>query len=79
MAGTIAGVHIGTIVNNVDPTGKGRAMVRIPAIAGAASMWAPVCRPFAATAGAPAIGGRAVVAFEGGDPDRPIILGMIPA
>jgi type VI secretion system secreted protein VgrG len=78
MAGTMVGVHVGTIVNNIDPLGQGRAMVRIPAIAGATAMWAPVCRPFAGTAGTPPIGGKAVVAFENGDPDRPIILGTIP-
>jgi Type VI secretion system/phage-baseplate injector OB domain len=78
MAGKMVGVHMGTIVNNIDPLSKGRAMVTIPAIAGATPTWAPVCRPFGAAASAPTIGGKAVVAFENGDPDKPVILGSIP-
>ncbi len=78
MAGKLVGVHVGTIINNIDPMSQGRAMVRIPAIAGAASTWAPVCRPFGASAGGSTIGAKVVVAFENGDPDYPIILGSIP-
>lgn len=79
MAGKLLGVHIGTIVNNIDPLSQGRAQVRIPAVASALSAWAPVCRPFGASGGgAPTIGGKVVVAFENGDPDSPIILGSIP-
>ena len=78
MAGKVVGVHIGMIVNNMDPMSQGRAQIRIPDIAAASSVWAPVCRPFGATGGAPMIGGRVVVAFENGDPDMPIILGSLP-
>lgn len=77
-SGKMMGVYMGTVVNNVDPTGKGRAMVRISAIVGGQSAWAQVCRPFGATGGAVPTGGNVVVAFEGGDLERPIVLGAIP-
>jgi uncharacterized protein involved in type VI secretion and phage assembly len=77
MAGKVVGVHVGTIVNNIDPMSQGRAQVRIPAIAGASSTWAPVCQPFGTAAGTPRIGGKVVVAFENGEADSPIILGSI--
>jgi uncharacterized protein involved in type VI secretion and phage assembly len=78
MAGKMVGVHVGTIVNNIDPLSQGRAQVRIPAVTSQVSSWAPVCRPFGASGAAPTIGGKVVVAFENGDPDSPIILGSIP-
>ena len=78
MAGKMVGVYLGTIVNTIDPTGQNRAQVRIPNVGMVTSLWAPVCQPFGTVAGIPRIASQAVVAFEGGDPDRPIILGCIP-
>ena len=78
MAGKIQGALIGTVVNALDPLGAGRAQLRLPQLAGAASTWARVCQPFGAgSSGGPPIGDNVVVVFEGGDPDRPIILGTV--
>ena len=78
MAGKINGAQIGTIVNAIDPQGAGRAQVRLPQLPGAGSTWARVCQPFGAgSSGGPQIGDNVVVVFEGGDPDRPIILGTV--
>jgi uncharacterized protein involved in type VI secretion and phage assembly len=73
----INGVVRGTIANAMDPTGSGRVFVQLPAVAGAAGTWAPVCRAFGAPAPASAAVGRAVwVAFENGDPSFPVVLGL---
>jgi uncharacterized protein involved in type VI secretion and phage assembly len=72
------GAQIGIVANSMDPSGKGRVQVRVPAVAGDSGSWAVVCRPFGAVAaGGPQIGASVVVLFEGGDPDYPIVLGRI--
>lgn len=71
---TFGGVCRGIVTGMGDPSGKGRVMVHVP---GAGSAWAPVCIPFGAQGGDIAPGGTVVVAFEGGDPARPIVLGRL--
>lgn len=60
-----------------DPTNGGRVQVQIPMIAAGTATWAPVCLPTGGNAGAIPIGANVVVAFEGGDPSRPIVLGRL--
>lgn len=70
------GVYIGVVVGAMDPQGKGRVMVQVPGV-GPATGWAPVCQPFGSKGGAAATGATVVVAFEQGDPQRPIVLGRL--
>lgn len=77
MADKLFGAQIGIVANSMDPTGKGRVQVRVPALAGDSGSWARVCRPFGALASAPQVGAAVLVLFEGGDPDRPVVLGRV--
>ncbi|WP_431284675.1 phage baseplate assembly protein V [Humitalea sp. 24SJ18S-53] len=72
------GVYRARIVGTSDPTAAGRVQVMIPAIAGAASVWAPVCAPFGAVTGSPRIGAGVWVMFESGDATSPVVLGTSP-
>lgn len=66
------GVARGIVTDALDPMRKGRVRLRLPTVPGADSSWAASCtnnlRP----------GDEIVVAFENGDPDKPIVLGRIP-
>ncbi len=73
----ISGVYTGVVVNSADPTRRGRVQVRIPMVGPADSSWAPVCLPPGGAAGIIPVGSTVVVAFEGGDADRPIVLGRL--
>ena len=74
-------VYRATVTDTVDPQGKGRIQVTIPAVA-TAVQWAAVCLPTAVGSGAvqlPEVGSAVWVAFEGGDASRPVYLGVLPA
>lgn len=72
----VQGVVRGIITDASDPGGQGRVHVRLPALAGSGGYWASVCRPFGAAGGmSGGVGGEVWVAFENGDPDRPVVLG----
>jgi uncharacterized protein involved in type VI secretion and phage assembly len=78
MPGMSNGVAIGTVVDANDPTGRSRVRIRVPAMPGA-DTWALACVPFgSAIPGRPRVGDTVVVAFENGDPDRPVVLGRVP-
>ena len=70
------GVYVGTVIDSDDPMSSGRARVSVPAI-GIDGSWAPVCRVAGAPFAGISVGARVVVAFEGGDPTHPVILGQI--
>lgn len=70
-----SGVYRAQIVSTSDPTAAGRVQVMIPAIAGANSVWAPVCGPFGTATGSPRIGATVWIAFENGDATRPVVMG----
>jgi len=67
----LGGVYVAIVLGGGDPTQQGRLQVSVPSV-GIGPQWAPVCN-----GGAGRVGGKAVVAFEGGDPRSPIILGFI--
>lgn len=71
----INGVIRGTITNAMDPTGRGRVLVQLPAVTGQGGTWAPVCRAFGAPVAASGVGRAVWVAFENGDPSFPVVLG----
>jgi len=74
--GRFGGVYRGMVISSVDPTNTGRVQVQVPTI-GVSSTWAPVCRSGGPGGGAVAVGATVIVAFEGGDPAHPVVLGMI--
>jgi hypothetical protein len=80
---TINGIMRGIITGGMDPTRGGRVFVQIPSLGSSAGGWAPVCRAFggaAARGAAPGtsgpVGGAVWVAFENGDSNYPVVLGM---
>ena len=77
----LSGVFLGVVTNTMDPTQKRRVQLNIPSLfGGQGSGWALVCLPPGANAGSDLyrVGDKVVVAFESGDPDRPIVLGKTP-
>lgn len=76
---TITGIVRGIITGGMDPTQGGRVFVQLPSL-GSGGAWAPVCRALGGGNPAPApaggtVGGAVWVAFENGDPNRPVVLG----
>ncbi|WP_141931952.1 phage baseplate assembly protein V [Microbacterium sp. SLBN-146] len=72
------GIQRATVVSDDDPSGAGRLQVEIPA--SGATLWAARVHPIAAfTAHGVAVGSAVWIAFEGDDPERPIVLGLVEA
>jgi hypothetical protein len=59
-----------------DPAGRGRVKISAPLVFGQVLPWAEVLRPGGAKA-AYKRGDVVLVAFEGGDPNRPVVLGTV--
>lgn len=80
---TINGIMRGIITGGLDPARGGRVFVQLPALKGGGGAWAPVCRALGGASGAGAapgsrgtVGGAVWVAFENGDPNYPVVLGL---
>ena len=79
------GVHIGVVTDNQDPDGQGRVKVRLPwAPDGGSSRydaWARVATMMAGndrgTWFVPDLDDEVLVAFAGGDPRRPVVIGIV--
>lgn len=80
------GVHRAVVLNTSDPLRQGRLQVRIPALDPSGSVWAVACLPVSGTSASPAdpgdlplpaVGDGVWVAFEVGDPSRPVWLGRV--
>jgi uncharacterized protein involved in type VI secretion and phage assembly len=70
------GVYLGVVCNNSDPQQSGRVQIRVPALG--ATAWAQVASPVGSiTTGKVPSGATVVVAFERGDPSRPLVLGRV--
>lgn len=74
-ARAVCGVHRGVVVDNVDPLVQQRLFVRVPDVTGDAASWAAACVPVPGSSQVPGLGDQVWVAFEAGDPLRPVWLG----
>jgi len=70
------GKYRGTVAGNVDDTDRGRLEVQVPAVLGAAVVWALPCVPYAGAGvgfyALPEPGTAIWVEFEAGDPSFPV-------
>jgi hypothetical protein len=65
------------IVDTSDPAGRGRVRIIVPEMTGEALLWAEILRPGGGARPAYKRKDAVLVAFEGGDPNRPIVLGTL--
>ena len=74
------GKYRGTVVDNADPTARGRLKVSVPAVLGDLGVWAMPCVPYAGDGvgfySLPEPGTGVWVEFEGGDPSYPVWAGF---
>jgi uncharacterized protein involved in type VI secretion and phage assembly len=79
MAGRFFGKYRGIVVNNNDPTGRGRLEVLVPSVMDKQPVWALPCVPYAGanmgTYMMPEKDAGVWVEFEAGDPSYPIWVG----
>jgi uncharacterized protein involved in type VI secretion and phage assembly len=73
------GKYRGTVVDNQDPTNRGRIKVSVPAVTDSLELWAMPCVPYAgASVGfycIPAVGTGVWIEYEAGDPSYPVWTG----
>lgn len=70
------GKYRGVVDQNLDPNGKGRLLVKVPAIFSDSTVWALPCVPYAGSSvgffAMPPVGANVWVEFEAGDSNSPI-------
>lgn len=71
------GVYRATVLDNADPLVRRRLRVQVPGVSGDEALWALACLPPGGPDGIPGIGDGVWVAFESGDPSRPVWLGRL--
>jgi len=79
MEGRFFGKYRGLVAGNDDPPGRGRLLVKVPAVMGDEPVWAMPCVPYAGDNmgfyAMPDVGTGVWVEFEAGDPSYPIWVG----
>lgn len=73
---SFGGVYRGMVASASDPMNQGRVQIYVPSL-GLGNLWAPCCRAPGGTRTAPAVGAGCIVAFEGGNPSYPVVLGLL--
>ena len=70
------GIYRAIVMDNVDPQGLRRLEVSVPAVLGENErVWAAACVP-AGSRGRPGVGSVVWVQFEGGEPEKPVWVGV---
>jgi len=81
LGGRFYGVYPARVTDNLDPVGQGRVTVSVPMLGAPSNLWARMAVPFAGNQrGAwliPDVDDEVLVAFEGGDPAHPIVIGSL--
>ena len=76
----IAGVVMGIVIANADPSNGGRVQISLPWLPFSSTMWAPTALPpGSANSAGYQIGDTVVVAFDHGDLSHPIVIGRLSA
>ncbi len=79
IAGRYFGKYRGEVVDNADPTSRGRLLVKATSVMGDTELWAMPCVPYAGDQvgffALPPVGAKVWIEFEGGDTDYPIWTG----
>lgn len=73
---SLPGLYRALVVDAADPQRLNRLRVSVPAVAGFGERWALPCRP-AGSRAVPKAGSTVWIAFEGGDPDQPVWVGVL--
>lgn len=74
---THPGIHRAVVVDDCDPEQLRRLKVQVPGVYGdGESSWASACVP-AGSRRQPKVGSGVWVMFEGGDPARPVWMGVV--
>src|SRR2546421_362003 len=72
--GQFFGKYRGLVVDNIDPTHRGRLQVKVPAVMGEETLWAEPCAPYAGDGvgffALPPANAGVWVEFEAGEPSR---------
>ena len=74
---TFYGIYRGVVMSTEDALRRGRVQVQVPGVSGTAVAWALPCQP-ASHPDSPKVGTGVWVMFEGGDPSRPVWMGICP-